>query len=183
MLIINIPANNDLWDERNEIFITTKEVKAVTLEHSLVSLSKWESKWHKPFFTKGEKTNIESLDYIRCMTITPSDIDPLCYLGIPSHTIDTIHKYIEDSMTATTFSKDEHKVTNREIVTAEIIYYYMITLNIPFECQKWHLNRLLTLINVCNLKNQKPKALSQSETIARNRALNAERKARLNTKG
>lgn len=179
MLEITIPAT-EYYDENNNLFINTKEQK-LRLEHSLVSLSKWESKWCKPFLTKDNKTVEESIDYIRCMTLT-QNVDPLVYNAITNENIEEVANYIESPMTATTINNRD-KVSNREIVTAEIIYYWMIALHIPFECQKWHLNRLLTLINVCNIKNSPNKKMSKSEILARNRALNEARRKQYKTKG
>lgn len=179
MLKITIP-NIEQYDEVRNEFISTKE-QVLQLEHSLVSLSKWESKWCKPFLSKEEKTFEESVDYIRCMTIT-QNVDNNTYLAINNNHIREVTKYIEAPMTATIFSKDK-KPPNREVITAEIIYYCMVTLNIPFECQKWHLNRLITLINVCNLKNNPPKKMSKKELMNRNAALNAVRRQSLNTRG
>ena len=180
MLQITIPAV-ELWDERKQEFVTTKE-QTLQLEHSLVSLSKWESKWCKPFLTKEEKTFEETLDYIKCMTIT-QNVDPEVYNYLTKENIEEINKYIEAPMTATYFSDDKTAKPSREQITAELIYYWMIALNIPFECQKWHLNRLLTLIKVCNIKNQPPKKRSKKEIMSRNAALNAARRKRLNTSG
>jgi hypothetical protein len=179
MLKVVIPCI-ELFDDIKQEFISTKET-TLQLEHSLVSLSKWESKWHKPFLSKGEKTVEETIDYIRCMTIT-QNVDNYIYNYIPADVINQVGNYIEEEMTATIFS-NEKKTINREIITAEIIYYWMIALNIPFECQKWHLNRLLTLINVCNIKNMPPKKMNKQELLARNRALNASRRNSLNSKG
>jgi len=180
MLQITIPAV-ELWDERKQEFITTKE-QTLQLEHSLVSLSKWESKWCKPFLSKQEKTFEETLDYIKCMTITPN-VDPEVYNYLTNENIEEINNYINAPMTATYFSDDKTVKPSREQITAELIYYWMIALNIPFECQNWHLNRLLTLIKVCNIKNQPPKKISKKEIMRRNAALNAARRKRLNTKG
>ncbi len=180
MLQITIPAV-ELWDERKQEFITTKE-QTLQLEHSLVSLSKWESKWCKPFLTKQEKTFEETLDYIKCMTIT-QNVDPEVYNYLTNENIEEINNYINAPMTATYFSDDKMAKPSREQITAELIYYWMIALNIPFECQKWHLNRLLTLIKVCNIKNQPPKKISKKEIMRRNAALNAARRKQLNTKG
>ena len=179
MLKLIIPAIEQYDETRNE-FINTKE-KILQLEHSLVSLSKWESKWCKPFLSKEEKTFEESVDYIRCMTIT-QHMNYDDYSGVTNAQIREVTKYIEAPMTATIFTKDK-RPPNREIITAEIIYYWMVALNIPFECQKWHLNRLLTLINVCNIKNNPPKRISRKELMNRNSALNAARRQSLNTKG
>ena len=180
MLQITIPAVEQ-WDENKQEFIFTKEQK-LQLEHSLVSLSKWESKWCKAFLTKQDKTIEETLDYIRCMTLT-QNVNPEIYQYLTNGNVDKVNRYIEAPMTATYFSEDKNGKTSREQITAELIYYWMISLNIPFECQKWHLNRLLTLINVCNIKNTPPKKRSKKEIMSRNAALNAARRERLNTKG
>ena len=180
MLRIVIPEGQ-LFNEETEEFVYTKE-QTLQLEHSLVSLSKWESKWHKPFLGKDDKTFDETIDYIKCMTLTPN-IDPNTYLFLTKENIKDINDYIGDSMTATTFSENSPNTRNREIITSELIYYWMIALNIPFECQKWHLNRLLTLIRICNIKNQPSKKRSKSEIMSRNAALNAARRKQLNSKG
>ena len=179
MLKLTIPTIEQYDEVKNE-FITSKET-VLQLEHSLVSLSKWESKWCKPFLTKEEKTVEESIDYIRCMTIT-QNVDLNVYKFITAENIKKVSEYIETSMTATIFS-NEKRSTNREVVTTEIIYYWMIEMTIPFECEKWHLNRLLTLINVCNIKNNPPKKMNKKELMSRNSALNATRRQSLNTKG
>lgn len=180
MLQITIPAV-ELWDERKQEFVITKE-QTLQLEHSLVSISKWESKWCKPFLSKQEKTFEETLDYIKCMTIT-QNVDPEVYNYLTNKNIEEINKYIDAPMTAIYFSDEKNSKTSREQVTAELIYYWMIAFNIPFECQKWHLNRLLTLIKVCNIKNQPPKKRSRKEIMSRNAALNAARRKQLNTRG
>lgn len=180
MLQITIPAR-ELWDEAKNEFIYTKEC-TLQLEHSLISLSKWESKWCKAFFSKEPKTQEETLDYIKCMTLTPNVKDEI-YACLSNDNVTEINKYIEAPMTATFFSQDKGGKPNREQITSELIYYWMIALTIPFECQKWHLNRLLTLIRVCNIKNQPPKKMSKREIMSRNSALNAARRKQLNTKG
>ena len=180
MLRITIPAVEQ-WDEQKQEFITTKE-QTLSLEHSLVSLSKWESKWCKAFLSKNEKSFEETLDYIKFMTLT-QNVDSEVYNYLTNGNISEINEYIEAPMTATYFSDEKTSKTSREQVTAELIYYWMIALNIPFECQKWHLNRLLTLIKVCNIKNQPPKKRSKKDIMSRNAALNAARKKQLNTKG
>lgn len=179
MLKLTIPAFEKFDDDKNE-FITVKE-QSIQIEHSLVSLSKWESKWCKPFLSKDNKTYAETIDYIRCMTIT-QNIDPLIYTGITQENIKQVSEYIEAPMTATVFHSTK-KTINREIITSEIIYYSMIAMNIPFECQKWHLNRLLALINVCKIKNQPSKKMNKKEVMSRNAAINAARKKELNTRG
>ena len=181
MLQIIIPLTKEGWDEVNEEFVEPI-YKTLCLEHSLVSLSKWESKWHKPFLSKAEKSYEEIIDYIKCMTVT-KNVDPEVYNHITSENMKQIDEYIEDPMTATTFSDDVSGKRNREIITSEIIYYWMITLGIPFECRKWHLNRLLALIRVCNVKNSPKKKMSVSSIMARNAKLNAARRKVLNSKG
>ena len=181
MLQITIPSRDDLWDESKGEFVTSKEQKLV-LEHSLVSLSKWESKWCKPFLSKQEKTTEETIDYIRCMTLT-QNVDPEVYNFLTDDNIRDVNAYIEAPMTATWFSNSNTGKQNREQITAELVYYWMIALNIPFECQKWHLNRLLTLIRVCEVKNSPPKKMTRRELLNRNAALNAARRKQLNSKG
>lgn len=179
MLKITIPET-DLFDEATEEFIHVKE-QTLQLEHSLVSLSKWESKWCKSFLFTKEKTLEETLDYIKCMTLT-QNVSPYVYRCLTRENIQDINDYISAPMTATYFS-DDKSARGREIVTSELIYYWMIALSIPFECQKWHLNRLLTLIRVCNIKNQPPKKMSRSAIMSRNAALNAARRKQLGTNG
>ena len=181
MLKFSIP-NQELFNEDAEEFVHVKG-RDLILEHSLVSLSKWESKYHKPFLTKEDKSREESIEYIKCMTITQNVSDEI-YIALTNKMINEVSEYIENPMTATTFTeKEQTQAINREIITAEIIYYWMVALQIPMECQKWHLNRLLTLINVCNIKSQPKKKMSRGEALARNRVLNAERRKRLNTPG
>ena len=182
MLKIQIPAA-ELYDPSTETFINVKK-QTLTLEHSLLSISKWESKWHKPFISKEQKTLEETRDYVRCMTLSQHDVDPLVYQYLPASVYEEIEKYTNEPMTATWFSDDKRpKRPSREVITAEIIYYWMVTLGIPFECQKWHLNRLLTLIRVCNEKNAPAKKMSQRELMARNRSLNAQRRQARHTRG
>lgn len=179
MLQITI-SGNEYFDEVSESFISTKE-QTLQLEHSLVSISKWESKWLKPFLGKESKTIAESIDYIRCMTTT-QNINPLNYNDVTPKIIEEVNAYIEAPMTATWFNNNKKSHSN-EMVTAEIIYYWMIALNIPFECQKWHLNRLLTLVQVCNVKNGPQKKMSKKEILSQNRSLNESRKQNLQTSG
>lgn len=180
MLKITIPEG-ELFNEETQEFLTCKE-QTIQLEHSLVSLSKWESKWHKPFLGKEEKTFEETIDYVRCMTIT-QNVDPNVYKFLSNDNIKEINDYIGDPMTATTFNEIKGGSKSREIITSEVLYYDMIALNIPFECQKWHLNRLMTLIKVCDIKSQPPKKMSRRELMNRNAALNAARRKQLNSKG
>ena len=182
MLTIEIPISPEGWDEAKQEFVESR-TQSLQLEHSLISLSKWESKWHKPFFSTKEMTDEETLDYIKCMTLT-KNVKPDVYNHITRENMNDVVNYIGDPMTATTFYKDEKGANNRETVTSELIYYWMIASNIPFDpCQKWHLNRLITLIRVCGIKNTPPKKRSSREIMSRNAALNAARRQQMNSKG
>lgn len=180
MLRITIPEK-EYWDKVKEEFVYTKGCTLI-LEHSLVSLSKWESKFNKPFLIKEEKTAEETIEYIKCMTLT-QNVDPSVYNELTSENYQEINRYIESPMTATVFSKEQNRKTSGEQVTSELIYYWMIALNIPFECQRWHLNRLLTLIKVCNIKNKTPEKRNVRDIMKRNSALNAARRKKYNTRG
>lgn len=180
MLEITIPGQ-EFYDEEKSEFITSKSY-ILQLEHSLVSLSKWEAKWEKPFLAKDEKTNEQVVDYIRFMTIT-QNVKPEIYDNLPFSIFQEIENYIKASMTATWFNEREQQKFNKEIVTSEIIYYWMIANNIPFECQKWHLNRLMTLIRVCSLKNAPQKKMSRKEMLANRRKINDQRRAISGSKG
>lgn len=181
MLEITIPAT-DLWDDELEEFIPVKEC-TLLLEHSLISVSKWESKWHKAFMTKNNKTHEEIIDYVRCMTLT-KNVDENVYYALTDKNISQIQQYIDNPMSATIINKpSKNGKTNNDVLTSEVIYYYMIAAQIPFECEKWHLNRLIKLIEVCGIKNEPPKKMSRGEILSRNRELNAKRKMQLNTTG
>ena len=180
MLKITIPAR-EMFDEIKQEFINTKE-QTLQLEHSLVSLSKWESKWHKPFIDNRNLSTEETIDYIRCMTLT-QNVDPEVYQYLSKENIKQINEYISDPMTATTFSNERNKGSGKEVLTSEILYYDMIALGIPFECQKWHLNRLITLIKVCSIKQNPPQKMSKGDIMRRNAELNAARRKQFNTKG
>lgn len=179
-LVITIPAG-ELYNEQTNEFHDVKEQR-LTLEHSLVSVSKWEAKWHKPFLTTQAKTREESIDYVRCMTLT-QNVDPLCYLNLDDTAIQSINEYIDNPMTATTFSEEQLAGRSNERTTNELVYYWMITLGIPMECQKWHLNRLLTLIRVCSIKNTPPKKIGRSEMLHKRSSINAARRAAMHSRG
>lgn len=175
----------EFFDERTEEFISIKS-QHIVLEHSLLSISKWESKWKKAFLDstleKNKKTEEEMMDYIRCMTVTPN-VNPLLYRCLSNENLQAINNYINDPMTATTFSDKGHS-TSRTIITSELIYYWMVAYNIPAEYEKWHINRLLTLIRICTIKaNSSNKKMSASEIRNQNAALNAARRAKYHTSG
>lgn len=180
MLQIVIPAL-EYWDEKKEMFISEEE-QVLQLEHSLISLSKWESKWCKSFLSTKELSREENMDYIRCMTIT-KNVSPDTYKRLTNQHIDQINEYIKAPMTATTFREGRGAKGRKRIITAELIYYWMVAFNIPVEFQKWHLNRLLTLIRVCEIENSPKKKQSANDILRENAALNAARKAQLKTKG
>ena len=180
MLQITIPGI-ELFDEEKQEFIPLKSQK-LQLEHSLVSISKWESKWHKAFLTRREKTKEETIDYVRCMTIT-QNVDPSVYFRLSPENIEQINQYISAPMSAVYFPENKSQSRSGDTVTSELIYYWMISAGIPFECQKWHLNRLLALIRVCNMKNSPPTKRPTKDIMKQNAALNAARKAKLNTRG
>lgn len=179
MLEVTIPQTS-FYDEANNLFIDINE-QTLALEHSLVSIEKWEAKWHIPFLSREPKTYEQTVDYIRCMTLT-KNVDPLIYRAVTNDVIEKVNAYIDEPMTATTFSKD-NSPPSREIVTAELVYYWMTALNIPYECRKWHFNRLLTLVRVCNLKNSPGKKMSKRAAASRNRELNRARRNKYKTKG
>lgn len=162
-------------------FVYTKET-TIKIEHSLVSIAKWEAKWHIPFLDANtQKTNEMMIDYIRCMTIS-QNVDPEIYNYLPVEVIKEINDYIDDPMTATWF-KDTKSHGRGEVVTNELVYYWMIAQNIPLECEKWHFNHLMTLIRVCSEKNAPQKKMSKRDIYSQNKALNAARRKAMGSKG
>lgn len=179
MLRIRVVLKESFDDEKNEF--VPNEFVDLDFEHSLVSLSKWESIFKRPFLNNKEKTAEETLGYLKAMCLTPNPPEEI-FQRLSKANADEINEYIGDSMTATWF-RDEGERKSREIITAEIIYFWMIEMSIPFECQNWHLNRLLTLIRVCNEKRTPPKKMSRASAAADQRRLNAERRAQYGTTG
>lgn len=171
----------ELFDEETSEF-QYLQGETLLLEHSLLSLSKWESKFQKPFLSSKDKTVEETLEYFKMMVLTPN-FDSNIYERINQRHLDQINEYVESTQSATTFGSMPETKGRGEIITSELIYYWMVAFSIPFECQEWHLNRLFSLIRICNIKNGKPKKMSKSELAQRNRMLNEQRRAQFNTSG
>lgn len=180
MLEIHV-VGTELYDENKNQFYLIPD-QTIELEHSLLSISKWESKWKKPFLEEKNMTPEESADYIRCMTVN-ENVDPMAYYLISREDFERINEYMEDTHTATTFSNMQNSKASKQIITSEIVYYWMFSLNIPKECERWHFNRLITLIEIFGIKNQPQKKMSKREIMQSNKALNEARKKRLHTKG
>ena len=195
MLRITIEPKEHYDDESNRFYMYPDRPIELVLEHSLLSISKWEEKWHKPFLTKDQLSNEETLDYIRCMLVRPSSdtIDLKLLSNLSIENIKSINSYISNTMTATFFADDEKKKNNRDkkVITNELIYYWMVSYQIPFDpCEKWHINKLLTLIRVCNAENeaankkaQKKNGKPSTSDISARKALNAQRRAKLHSRG
>lgn len=180
MIEITVPPF-EFFDEKSGQFIENKKAVKIQLEHSLISISKWESKYHKPFLSDDDMTTEEAVEYIKFMTLNKG-VDPLAYLMIPAEEMQRVNEYIKDPQTATTIN-DTTK-SKKEVITSEIIYYWMISYNIPVDFEKWHLNRLMTLIRVCSIKaDPNPKKMSKNQIRQQNAALNAARRKKLNSKG
>lgn len=179
MLQITLPV--ELWDEEKQEFIVMPG-QTLQLEHSLAALSKWESKMCKPFLSKDNKTYEETLEYLKCMMLTPGVTDDI-YEYLMRHNFSEIEEYINAPMTATILPKNRGRRGGSETVTAELVYYWMVALNIPDAYDQWHLNKLITFIGVCNVKNSPPKKRSSEDILREQAALNAERRKKLNSKG
>lgn len=180
MLTITV-GSVEHFNEETQTFESKGGIK-LDLEHSLVSLSKWESITEKPFLGNNEKSTEEVYLYIKCMCLDP-EIPPEVFEDLSETNFGEINEYINAKMSATWFAEIKGGPKSSEVITAELIYYWLVSFKIPFECETWHLNRLFTLIKVCNVKNAKPKKMSRSEIAARNRDLNAQRKAQFGTSG
>ncbi len=176
MLSVTIPMIEKFDNITNE-FIRFEE-QIILLEHSLVSLSKWESKWHTVFLSDNKLSNEQMLDYIKCMCLNKANIE-----NITNDQMIQIKEYIDNPMSATIIKQNQTKTGFKEEMTSELIYYWMICLNIPFSCEKWHLNRLLKLITLCSIKNSPPKKMGRQDLANKNREANEARKKALNTRG
>lgn len=181
MLQIIVPGV-ELWDEVKEEFVMGAEPQPLQLEHSLDSISKWEARWNKAFISKRDKSREETIDYIKCMTLT-KNVDPDVYTRLSRDNFSDVEKYISAPMTATYFPKDGNGKGGNEVVTSELIFYWMVSFQIPFECQYWHLNRLIALIRVCEMKNKPSKRRSSKDLASRYAAQNAANRRRYGSKG
>lgn len=195
MLKIVVKSTEHYDEDKNMFFKFPAKDTQLTLEHSLLSISKWEEKWHRPFLNDEQLTDEQTLDYIRCMCVNPSsdNVDMMLLLNLSQENVKAINEYIANEMTATFFNDNEKKKSGKRIITNELIYYWMTAYQIPFTCEKWHINKLLTLIKVCNAENEaanksskvnpkKPPKMSKSQIASRD-ALNAKRKAALHSRG
>ena len=180
MLKIVVPGT-EYFNEEDETFETVGDFD-LELEHSLISLSKWESKYQKPFLVRSEKTPEEIMGYVEAMIISPI-YPPDIFVRLSKDNVRQINDYIESKESATTFGLMPERKGPGEVITSELIYYWMVAFNIPFECESWHLNRLFSLIRICNIKNSKPRKMSRHEISSRNRELNAIRRAQYGTSG
>lgn len=180
MLTIIVPGTEFFNEETEEFEYHDNTV--LELEHSLISLSKWESEFEKPFLTNESKSTEEILGYIKAMVLNPK-FSPEVFSRLTKQNLDEINRYIESNYSATTFGEMPHRRGRNEIITSELIYYWLVAFNIPFEVETWHLNRLFALVKICNLKNSKPTKMTRSQIAQRNRALNEERRAKYNTTG
>lgn len=186
MYILEFPGGQLFGESFDTVEVITLPPQTISMEHSLISLAKWEGRHHKAFLKEGaQHTQGEQLDYFYCMCIT-KDVNPLVFAALGEGEIRKLNDYISDPMTAVKFRTmpEQHggKGT-RDVVTADLIYYWMVSLQIPFECEKWHLNRLLALIRVCNLKNSPPKSMSKRDIYRNNNALNKARRAKTGSRG
>lgn len=180
MLEVIVPAR-EYWDETLEQF-TSQDERVLQLEHSLISISKWESKWRKPFLNDDDKSEEESRDYVRCMTMTKG-VPPEVYYAILPEDILRISEYIKTPQTATTINEVPGPPSAKPVITSEVVYYWMIAYKIPQAYEKWHFSRLLTLIRVCEAKSKPPTKMNKADLRAKMRQLNEERRAKYNTRG
>lgn len=180
MLNITVLGEESFDDEKNEFVYP--EAFELQLEHSLVSLSKWESEYEKPFLGPAEKTTEEVLGYIKAMVLTPNVPDEV-YTRLSEENVQQINDYIDAKRSATWFNEQPNAPKSREVVTSELLYYWMFTASIPIECENWHLNRLITLIKVFDVKSQKPKKMGAAEAARQRHELVEKRRKELGTRG
>lgn len=180
MLTIQIPMSDEFYDEGSNKFVTPTQT--IQLEHSLVTLAKWEAHFEKPFLSAEDKSAVETLWYIQAMCVTP-DVPPEAFYKLSNANVEAINAYINGKQSATWFNENVNQRASKEVITAEIIYYWMIALNIPFECEHWHLNRLFTLIKVNNQKNQPAQKMSRREMLEQRKAMNEQRRQQLGSRG
>jgi hypothetical protein len=172
MLTITV-LGEEHWDQENEKFVYPDSFK-LELEHSLVSLSKWESKWEVPFLGEKPKTTEMVLDYIECMILTPDP--PADWISkLSKENIEEITAYFDSKQSATWFNDHHPEPKTGETITSELVYYWLDICDIDWQAQYWHLNRLLTLVKIHTVKQAKPKPMSRSEMLRRRRALNKQR--------
>lgn len=176
-----VVVGHELYDQETNEFKTLGDL-SLQLEHSLVSLSKWESKFEKPFLSGKAHSAEEILYYVECMILT-KDYPENWFQRLTSTNMDAINAHIESKQSGTTFGQMPERKGRNEVITSELIYYWMVAFNIPFECETWHLNRLFALIRICNLKNSKPQKMGKSEQARQYRELNAKRRSQLGTSG
>lgn len=181
MLVISIPQTRIWVPEGDNGYFHDIPKTDLRLEHSLVAMSKWESKYHKPFLGPTEKTSEEISDYINHMCL--DDVDPCVVYALTNEQLRDINLYINDPMTATTFNNQQNKSGGQKKITTEQIYFWMVANKIPFECQYWHINRLMVLLQICSIENTPKKKMSKNSILSQNRNLNAARRAAHHTKG
>jgi hypothetical protein len=179
MLRITVTMSESFDEEKQEFLSETFDLE---LEHSLVSVSKWESIWEKPFLVQEDKTPEEVFSYIECMILNP-DPPPEIVYKLSERDLKVVHDHIASKATATWFNEQKVAGRSSETFTSELIYFWMSSFAIPFEAENWHLSRLLTLIRIHNVKNQKPKKMNRNEMAAQRRAENERRKKALGTTG
>jgi hypothetical protein len=180
MLQVTVPEF-EVYSSEENLFTTIKE-QTLAFEHSLLSISKWEAYYCKPFLSKTAKSSEETIYYLRCMCLTPN-VNPIIFKHLPSSILDQVKEYIDTPKTATWFSDESKNSKSAQTLTSELLYYHMIANGIPFECQKWHLSRLITLIRICQEKNAPKKKMNKRDILKQNAALNAARRSKLGSKG
>lgn len=157
------------------------KVVRLQFEHSLRSLSKWESKNKIAFLAGREKTPAQMVDYYRCMLLSPEDPD-LVYLLDPSQ-MEELTNYINENQTASSVPNEGPTQYNPETTTSELVYFWMTALKINWEAQDWHFSRLMMLVQITSYKQQPPKKRNPREVLSDMRRENERRKKLFNTSG